>query len=124
MRPTLILGLAALAAATTLGTPAGADGTAAPPTVTVANGTVTANATAGTHLNAQFSWSLKDSTGNKIKGKTDFPWPSDGSNPGTIAIGGAVAGAVLRGGYCKDTGCYTFSATCAGTSGACTAVTP
>jgi len=119
MRPTLILGLAAAIAFA--GT-AQADPSAPPPTVAVSSGTVTATANGATHLNGAFPWAVKGSDGKKIASIT-FPFPASGPPPTSITSSSGVPNpSTVRGGYCLDTGCYTFTAAC--TAGTCTVSTP
>jgi hypothetical protein len=62
---------------------------------------------------------VKDGTGTKVKQLADFSF-SGGSagSPTTATVSGAPAAGTLRGGYCLDTGCYTFTASC--TASSCT----
>ena len=117
MRPTLILGLAAaLAMPVMLAVSASADAPPPPPTFpTVTSTQIIVKASGSTHLNSQFPWSFKDSTGAKVKAAV-FAFPPDPAPAVTITGITPATGTVLRGGYCLDTGCYTFTASCTATS--------
>jgi hypothetical protein len=119
MRPTLVLALAtALVAGATLAGSALAQSTPPQPQISVSGGTITVTAQGNTHVNSGFPWYVKDGNGNKVKKLADFNF-SGGSagSPQTATVSGAPAG-TLRGGYCQDTGCFTFTASC--TTTACT----
>jgi hypothetical protein len=120
MRPTLVLGfLAAFAAAVTIDASVHADPTPPQPTFAVSGGSITVTAQGNTHVNNQFPWYVKDGTGTKVKQLTDFAFTGGSATAPTVAaVKGAPAAGTLRGGYCQDTGCYTFTASC--TASSCT----
>lgn len=119
MRPTVILGfIAAVAAATTIDASVLADSSSPPPpTFAVTGSQITVNAQGKTHLNSQFPWSFKDATGAKVKSAV-FSFAPDPAPTVTVTGIAPAANTRLRGGYCLDTGCYTFTASC--TASSCT----
>jgi hypothetical protein len=120
MRPTLFLGLAAaVGVAASLGGSAKADPPPPAPTIAVSSGNITVTAQGSTHVNNQFPWYVKDASGTKTKQLTDFSFSGGSAAAPTVAtVKGATTAATLRGGYCQDTGCFTFTASC--TASACT----
>lgn len=130
MRPTLILGLAAALAA--FGTAALADSNPPAPTVSIAGGVISVQANGNTHLNNHFTWSVKNTnkSGKQFNvAGISFPFDPNAST-GPTAIASTSTGSPtlpnpswVRGGFCQDTGCFTFWASC-GTSGACSVTTP
>jgi hypothetical protein len=120
MRPTLVLGfIATVATAVTLGAPAGADNSPPPPQIAVAGGTITVTAQGSTHVNSGFPWYFKDGSGKKVKQVADFAFSGGASGAPVVAkVSGVPASGTLRGGYCLDSGCYTFVASC--TASSCT----
>jgi hypothetical protein len=120
MRPIVILGLVTAAvAAISLAAPAGADSSPPAPQITVTGGSITIAAQGSTHVNPGFPWWYKDGTGNKVKKVADFAFSGGASGAPVVAkVSGVPAGGTLRGGYCQDSGCYTFVASC--TASACT----
>jgi hypothetical protein len=118
MRPTLLIGISAILALATTALTAGADGTPPPPpTFSYAGGNVTVSATGSSHINGDYSWSIKDGGNNTLKPKSAFTF-SGGSSPNyATATVGLVAG-TLKGAYCGNGSCVPFTATC--TASACT----
>jgi hypothetical protein len=122
MRPTLVFGFAtALLVGTTLGLPAQADPTPPPPVINVTASGITVTAQGVSHVNNQFPWYVMDnSTKTKVKKLPDFSFTGGTSASPTVAtvtVAPPAAG-TLRGGYCQDTGCFTFTASC--TASSCT----
>jgi hypothetical protein len=123
MRPTLVLGLAvAVTVAAAVVVPAHADPAAPPPPqITVSGGNITVTAQGNTHVNNQFPWYVKDGSGAKVKQLTDFSFTGGSpSAPTAAAVAGVPATATLRGAYCQETGCFTFTASCTASSCAIT----
>jgi hypothetical protein len=119
MRPSVILGfIASVAAAVTIVASVHADSSSPPPpTFAVTSSQITVSAQGKTHLNSKFPWSFKDATGTKVK-TANFAFPSDPAPTVTVTGIAPAANTTLRGGYCLDTGCYTFTASC--TASSCT----
>lgn len=124
MRPTKILGSAAAALLfATLAITAGAQSNPPAPAIGVSGGTITVTAQGSTHVNSKFPWKFLDNSGAKKKQLSDFSFTGGASGAPTIAsVSGAPTAGTLRGGYCQDTGCYTFTASC--TASACTITGP
>jgi hypothetical protein len=123
MRPTTILGTAAALLLATFAISAGADSTPPAPQIKVSGGTITVTAQGSTHVNSGFPWKFLDSTGAKAKQLADFAFTGGSSTAPVIAtVNGAPAAGTLRGGYCQDSGCYTFTASC--TAASCTITGP
>jgi hypothetical protein len=120
MRPTVIVGLAAIiATAATIVLSAHADPAPPQPQIVVSAGNITVTAQGSTHVNSQFPWYVKDGSGAKVKQLTDFSFTGGSAGAPTIAaVSGAPAAGTLRGGYCEATGCFTFTASC--TASSCT----
>jgi hypothetical protein len=120
MRPTLILGLAAaVALAATIGASAEAQPTPPAPVIAVTASGMTVTAQGSTHVNNQFPWYVMDnSTKTKVKKLPDFTFTvGTAASPTTATVSVAPpAAGTLRGGYCQDTGCFTFTASCTATS--------
>jgi hypothetical protein len=120
MRSALIVGISAVLSAT-VASPAGADTSPPPPTFSYANGAVTvaANATAAvpTHLNKDYSWSIKDPSNNPLKTKADFTF-SGGTDKEPLNATVVLVPGTLKGAYCSASSCIPFTATCTAT--ACT----
>lgn len=120
MRPTLILCLAAaVALAATVGPSAEAQSPPPPPVIAVTAKGITVTAQGGTHVNNQFPWYVKDnSSGTKVKQLADFAFSGGSAGSPTIATVSVAppAAGTLRGGYCQDTGCFTFTASCTASS--------
>jgi hypothetical protein len=118
MRPTLFVGLAAaVAAASTVVPSAHADPTPPQPQIVASGGNITVTAQGHTHVNTQFPWYVKDGSGAKVKQLTDFSFTGGSAGAPTVAaVQGAPATATLRGAYCQETGCFTFTASCAASS--------
>src|ERR1700689_2363088 len=119
MRPTLILGIAAaLAVAATIGISAQADPAPPPPVIAVTSSGITVTAQGSSHVNNQFPWYVMDnSTKTKLKKLPDFTFSGGAAGSPTIATVSVAppATGTLRGGYCQDTGCFTFTASCSAT---------
>jgi len=112
MRPTTILGTAAALCLATIALSADAQSNPPAPTIAVSSGTITITANGTTHVNSGFPWKVLDSTGTKVKQLSDFSFPT----ATTATVSGAPATGTLRGGYCQDSGCYTFTASCTATA--------
>jgi hypothetical protein len=116
MRPTLVLGfLTAFAAAVTIDSSVRADPAPPPPTFAVTTTGITVTAQGGSHVNSQFPWYFKDTTGTKVKTAV-FTFPPDPAPTVSVTNIAPAPGTVLRGGYCQATGCYTFTASCTASS--------
>jgi hypothetical protein len=120
MRPTLFIGIAALA--TLVAVPALADGTVG---VSAGNGSVTFSAPSGMHMNNKYPWKIKDASGTPVKklDKGDFSFDDkNGETPKWAKV--ALVAGTLSGGYCdndpnaKNAGCHVFHADC--TASTCT----
>jgi hypothetical protein len=122
MRPTQILGIAAaVALAATIGASAEAQSPPPPPVIAVTASGMSVTAQGNSHVNNQFPWYVKDnSSGTKVKKLPDFTFTGGTAGSPTIATVSVAppAAGTLRGGYCQDTGCYTFTASC--TASSCT----
>jgi hypothetical protein len=121
MRPTFIA-ISAVLALTTLAVSAGADDPKPlPPTLSVAGGSLTVKANpaspVATHLNPDYSWSIKDGGNKSLKAKTDFAFTGGSAKEPTQASVAIVAG-TLKGAYCTASNCIPFSAAC--TASSCT----
>jgi hypothetical protein len=120
MRPTRILVItAALAIAATIGVSAQADPNPPKPAIVVTAAGITVTAQGTTHVNNQFPWYVMDnSTQTKLKKLPDFTFSGGAAGSPTIATVSVAppAAGTLRGGYCQDTGCFTFTASCTATS--------
>jgi hypothetical protein len=118
MRPTLLAISAVLAIATTVAV-AGADNAAKPTFQYDGKGNVTVLPSAGTHINREFPWSIKDASGNntvKAKGAFNFVGGSAPNEADSVTV--ALAAGTMKGGYCGGGNCYTFTAIC--TTSSCT----
>jgi hypothetical protein len=120
MRPTLIVGFtAAVAAAASLGPSAHADPSPPQPQIVTSGGNITVTAQGNTHVNNQFPWYVKDGSGAKVKQLTDFSFTGGSADaPKVAAVRGVPATGTLRGAYCQEAGCFTFTASC--TASSCT----
>jgi len=120
MRLTPSAGFAAvILAATTTVLYAQADPTPPQPQIVVSGGDIVVTAQGNTHVNNQFPWYVKDGTGAKVKQLPDFSFTGGSATAPTVAaVHGAPATGTLRGGYCQETGCFTFTASC--TASSCT----
>jgi len=120
MRLTLIVGFAAAALVAAAIVPsAHADPAPPQPQIAVSGGSITVTAQGNTHLNNAFPWYVKDGSGAKLKQLADFSFTGGSSGAPTVAaVRGAPATGTLRGGYCQETGCFTFTASC--TASSCT----
>jgi hypothetical protein len=113
MRPTLSLGSAAALVLATVALTARADTPPPPPQISASGGNITVTAQGNTHVNSGFPWKFLDSTGAKAKQLADFTFSGGSSgSPTTASVSGAPTTGTLRGGYCQDGGCYTFTASC------------
>jgi len=121
MRPTLFIGISAILALATTAPLAAADGPAPPPpTFSYAGGNVTVSATGSSHINGDYSWSIKDSPNpgaKTLKAKSDFNF-SGGSSPNYATATVTLVAGTLKGAYCGNGSCVPFTATC--TASACT----
>jgi hypothetical protein len=121
MRPIAFVALSVLLSVTAFAAAAGADTAPPPPTFSYANGKVTVAATSTgavpTHLNKDYSWSIKDPGNNPLKTKADFTF-SGGTDKEPLNATVALVAGTLKGAYCTDSSCITFTASC--TASACT----
>ncbi|HEX8793160.1 MAG TPA: hypothetical protein VF765_19585 [Polyangiaceae bacterium] len=102
MRPSLILGITALLAAVSLGTPAKADGSNFD--VAASKGAVTVTPHAGWHINLDYSWALKKGD-DKVKAKGDFSLAKEKASVTGVAAGSYT----LKGAVCSDSNCAPFT---------------
>lgn len=101
MRPSLILGISALLAMVSLGTPARADGNY---DVAASKGQVTVTPHSGWHINLDYSWALKKGN-DKVKAKGDFNLSKTAASVSGVAPGSYT----LRGAVCSDSNCAPFT---------------
>jgi hypothetical protein len=109
MRPTLFI--SAVLTLTCLAVSAGADDKPQPPSFSVASGSLTVKASGASHLNPDYSWSIKDGSNKSLKSKTDFAFSGGTAKEPMQASVPLVAG-TLKGAYCTASNCIPFSATC------------
>ena len=102
MRPSLILGITALLAAVSFGTPANADGNNFD--VAASKGAVTVTPHAGWHINLDYSWALKKGD-DKVKAKGDFKLAKEAASVSGVAAGSYT----LKGAVCSDSNCAPFT---------------
>jgi hypothetical protein len=121
MRPTLTIGISAFIALVTVSLSAGADPAPLPPVLSVASGSLTVKANpaspVATHLNPDYSWSIKDASNNPLKVKTDFNF-TGGTQKEPMQASVTVVAGTLKGAYCTASNCIPFTATC--TASTCT----
>jgi hypothetical protein len=115
MRPPLFI--AAVLTLTCLAVSAGADDKPPPPTFSVAGGSLTVKASGASHLNPDYSWSIKDGSNKSLKSKTDFTF-SGGTTKEPEQARVAIVAGTLKGAYCTKNSCIPFTATC--TASSCT----
>ena len=102
MRPSLILGISALLAMVSLGTPVKADGNNFD--VAASKGQVTVTPHSGWHINLDYSWALKKGD-DKVKAKADFKLSKDAASVTGVAAGSYT----LKGAVCSDSNCAPFT---------------
>lgn len=101
MRPMSFLGISAIAALITIGSPARADGNF---DLSIGNGQITVTAHSGWHVNQEYGWAVKKGT-DKIKTKADFNFTKT-----TATVSGVPKGTyTLKGAVCSDSNCAPFA---------------
>jgi hypothetical protein len=101
MRPMSFLGISAILAFVTLGSPARADDNY---DVNVAKGAVTVTAHSGWHINKDYSWAVKKGS-DKVKSKEDFNLAQS-----TATVSGVPKGTyTLKGAVCSESNCAPFT---------------